>query len=416
VHTPIIKNCNEWHKRRKYEKERATMSRNLSVLALVALTSAGLASCSLWNRSTGGNITLSGNLEFTQVNLAFKVSGKLIELPIDEGMEVRKGTVLARLDVDQLQKQRARDQASLTVTETQLIQQRTAVEYQKASLEADVETRQATLRLAEAKLQELLAGSRRQEKEQAGAAAEDARTQHALAKDDWDRAQTLFKSDDISRSQYDQYRTRFNSSKALLQQAEERLSLVMEGPRKEDIEAARAQVAQARASVKQAEAVRLELKRKEQELETRRAQIEQARAQVAVVETQIADGVVTAPINGVVLVKSAEVGEVLAAGTTLATLAEMDKPWLRGYIKEQDLGRVKLGMKAKVTTDSYPGKVYWGRISFISSEAEFTPKQIQTPEERVKLVYRIKIEVENPQHELKLNMPADAEIQLESSR
>jgi len=389
------------------------MSRNLSVLALVALTSAGLASCSLWNRSTGGNITLSGNLELTQVNLAFKVSGKLIELPIDEGMEVRKGTVLARLDVDQLQKQRARDQASLTVTETQLIQQRTAVEYQKASLEADVETRQATLRLAEAKLQELLAGSRRQEKEQAGAAAEDARTQHVLAKDDWDRAQTLFKSDDISRSQYDQYRTRFNSSKALLQQAEERLSLVMEGPRKEDIEAARAQVAQARASVKQAEAVRLELKRKEQELETRRAQIEQARAQVAVVETQIADGVVTAPINGVVLVKSAEVGEVLAAGTTLATLGEMNKPWLRGYIKEQDLGRVKLGMKAKVTTDSYPGKVYWGRISFISSEAEFTPKQIQTPEERVKLVYRIKIEVENPQHELKLNMPADAEIQLD---
>ena len=389
------------------------MSRNLSVLALVALTSAGLASCTLWNRSTGGNITLSGNIELTQVNIAFKISGKIIELPIDEGMEVRKGTVLARLDVDQLQKQRARDQASLTVAETQLVQQRTAVEYQKASLEAGIETRQAALRLAEAKLQELLAGSRRQEKEQAGAAVEDARTQHALAKDDWDRAQILFKTDDISRSQSDQYRTRFNSSKALLQQAEERLSLVMEGPRKEDIEAARAQVEQARASVKQAEAVRLELKRKEQELETRRAQIEQARAQVAVVDTQLADGVVTAPINAVVLVKSAEVGEVLAAGTTLATLGEMDKPWLRGYIKEQDLGRVKLGMKAKVTTDSHPGKVYWGRISFISSEAEFTPKQIQTPEERVKLVYRIKIEVENPQHELKLNMPADAEIQLD---
>jgi HlyD family secretion protein len=388
------------------------MSRNPSVLALVALTSASLASCSLWDRSNGSRITLSGNIELTQVNIAFKVSGKLIDLPIDEGMEVRKGTVLARLDVDQLQKQRARDQAYLNVTETQLIQQRTAIEYQKASLEADVEIRQATLRLAEAKLQELLAGSRQQEKEQAGAAAEDARTQHALAKDDWDRAQTLFKTDDISRSQYDQYRTRFNSSKALLQQAEQRLSLVMEGPRKEDIEAARAQVAQARATVKQAEAVRLELKRKEQELETRRAQIEQARAQVAVVDTQIADGVVTAPTNGVVLVKSAEVGEVLAAGTTLATLGEMDKPWLRGYIKEQDLGRVKLGMKARVTTDSYPGKVYWGRVSFISSEAEFTPKQIQTPEERVKLVYRIKIEVENPQHELKLNMPADAEIQL----
>jgi HlyD family secretion protein len=388
----------------------------LPILALIALCGAGIASCGFWNRGNGSKIVLSGNIELTQVNIAFKTSGRLIELPIDEGVEVQKGMVLARLDVDQLQKQRARDLASLMVAETQLVQQGTAIEYQKASLEADIETRKAVLRQAEAKLQELLAGSREQEKAQAKAAVEDARTQHALAQDDWDRAQTLYKTDDISRSQYDQYRTRFNSSKALLQQAEERLSLIMEGPRKEDIAAARAQVEQARASVKQAEATRLELKRKEQELETRRAQIEQARAQLAVVESQISDGVTASPINGVVLVKSAEVGEVLAAGTTIATLGEMDKPWLRGYIKEQDLGRVKLGMKAKVTTDSHPGKVYQGRISFISSEAEFTPKQIQTPEERVKLVYRIKIELENPQHELKLNMPADAEIQLDSSR
>jgi HlyD family secretion protein len=92
----------------------------------------------------------------------------------------------------------------------------------------------------------------------------------------------------------------------------------------------------------------------------------------------------------------------------------MDRPWLRGYINEKDLGRVKLGSKVKITTDSAPGKIYGGRISFISAEAEFTPKQIQTQEERVKLVYRIKIEVDNPQHELKLNMPADAEIQLGS--
>ncbi len=258
----------------------------------------------------------------------------------------------------------------------------------------------------------MLAGSREQEKEQAKAAVEDARTQHALAKDDWERAQTLFKTDDISKAQYDQYRTRFNSTRSQLQQAEERLSLVMEGPRKEDIEAARAAVEQTRAALKQAEATRLELKRKEQELDTRRAQIDQARAQVAVVDTQIADGVVVAPINGVVLVKSAEAGEVLAAGTVIATLGDMDRPWLRGYIREQDLDRVKLGQKAKVTTDARLGKVYTGRISFISSQAEFTPKQIQTPEERVKLVYRIKIEVENPQHELKLNMPADAEIEL----
>lgn len=97
-------------------------------------------------------------------------------------------------------------------------------------------------------------------------------------------------------------------------------------------------------------------------------------------------------------------------------MGDLDNPWLRGYIREQDLGRVKLNMKVKVTTDSYPGKIYWGRISFISSEAEFTPKQIQTPEERVKLVYRIKIEIDNPQQELKLNMPADAEILIDENR
>jgi HlyD family secretion protein len=156
----------------------------------------------------------------------------------------------------------------------------------------------------------------------------------------------------------------------------------------------------------------LDVKRLEQELQTRRADVERARAQVAYIDSQIRDAAATSPVDGVVLVKSAEVGEVLGMGATVVAIGDLDKPWLRGYINEPDLGRVKLGSKVKVTTDSYPGKVYWGRVTFIASEAEFTPKQIQTPEERVKLVYRIKIEVENPNQELKLNMPADAEILL----
>ena len=114
-----------------------------------------------------------------------------------------------------------------------------------------------------------------------------------------------------------------------------------------------------------------------------------------------------------VLVKAANVGEIVAPGTTIVTIGDIDHPWLRGYITERDLGRVKIGAKARITTDSYPGKVYQGQVSFISSEAEFTPKQIQTSEERLKLVYRIKIDVDNPQHELKSNMPADAELVLE---
>jgi multidrug efflux pump subunit AcrA (membrane-fusion protein) len=115
--------------------------RRLPVLALIASGCACVASCGPWSRSDPSRITLSGNIELTQVNIAFKTSGRLIALPIEEGTEVRKGMMLALLDVDQLQKQRARDQASLTVTETQLTQQRTAVEYQKASLEAEIEIR-----------------------------------------------------------------------------------------------------------------------------------------------------------------------------------------------------------------------------------------------------------------------------------
>jgi len=153
------------------------------------------------------------------------------------------------------------------------------------------------------------------------------------------------------------------------------------------------------------------LQRREEDLGGRRAEVNRARAQVAITQTQINDTVVTAPMDGVVLVKSAELGEVLAAGTTVVTIGDIDHPWLRAYIAETDLGRVKLGSKVKVTTDSYPGKIYNGRVSFISSEAEFTPKQIQSAEERVKLVYRIKIDIDNPLHELKSNMPADAEIQ-----
>jgi HlyD family secretion protein len=134
---------------------------------------------------------------------------------------------------------------------------------------------------------------------------------------------------------------------------------------------------------------------------------------VALIDSQLGDTVAASPIDGVVLVKSANVGEILAPGTTVMTIGDIDHPWLRGYINERDLGRVKLGTKAKISTDSYPGKVYWGRVSFIASEAEFTPKQIQTSEERLKLVYRIKIDVDNPQRELKSNMPADAELVLE---
>ena len=390
------------------------MKRKIIPLIIVAAVAVGAGFW--WSgrlaRGRENRLVVSGNIELTQVDISFKVPGKLVELNVDEGTLVKKGTILGRIDREQVEKQRNRDEAGVTSAESQYQQMETSVQWQRQTLESDIALRKAEQRAAQAQLDQLLAGSRPQEIQQARAAVSDAKAQHDQAQADWDRAQDLYKNDDISKQQYDQYRTRLDTTAALLRQAEERLALVLEGPRKEDIEAARAQVARAEAAVRASEANRLELKRREEDLVARRADIARARAQVAITDTQISDTTVASPIDGVVLVKSAEIGEVLAAGTTVVTIGDIDHPWLRGYINETDLGRVKLGQPATLTTDSFPGKTYPGRISFISSEAEFTPKQIQTREERVKLVYRIKIDVDNRNHELKSNMPVDAEIQL----
>jgi HlyD family secretion protein len=363
-----------------------------------------------WKKNNRGALAVSGNIELTEVNVSFKTPGRLVERLVDEGQRVRKGMVVARLDQEQLLRQRDRIRAALASAENRLLQQGTAIEFQTENVASQIQQRQAELRQAEANLAQLLAGSRKQDIEQARAAVSGAEAVFEKARKDWERAQTLFKKEDISASEFDRAKTTFEGAEAALRQVRERLGLVIEGPRKEDIEGARALVARAQAGLRTAEAARLELKRMQQELATRRAEIDQVRAELAVVEVQLSDMVAVSPIDGVVLVKAAEVGEVLAAGTSVVTVGDLDHPWLRAYISEQDLGRVKLGDNVKVTGDSFPAKIYPGRVSFISSEAEFTPKQIQTKEERVKLVYRIKIDVENPNHELKSNMPADAEI------
>jgi HlyD family secretion protein len=281
---------------------------------------------------------------------------------------------------------------------------------QEETLAGQVQQRQDEVRQAEARLAELLAGSRDQEVAQARAAVDRAQTEYDRAANDWKRAQKLFHDEDISAADFDQYRMRWESDAAMLKTAKEQFALVKEGPRKEQIEQARAQVGQAKAALRLAQAQRLELKRRREEMQARTADVAGRKADIAIIGSQLSDTVAVSPIDGVVLTKGAEPGEVVAAGTTVLTVGDLAHPWVRAYIGERDLGRVKLGQKVRVSTDSFPGKVYQGRVSFISAEAEFTPKQIQTPEERAKLMYRVKIDVENPAGELKSNMPADAEI------
>ncbi|HLH20665.1 MAG TPA: efflux RND transporter periplasmic adaptor subunit [Bryobacteraceae bacterium] len=386
--------------------------RIVPILVIVLAAVAGAIAYRNLHHGDPNRIVVSGNIELEEVNIAFKTAGRLIERAVDEGDTVRKGQVIARLDRDQLIAQQERETAGLQSSEYQLAQAETSLQWQKATLAADIEQKKADLAAAEARLAELKHGSRPQEIQDARAAVEAAQAEADRAQKDYERGQTLIKNDDISAAQFDQYRDRADATAASLKSAKERLDLVLAGPRIEQIEAQAAQVERSRALLKMTEANALELKRREQELATRRAEAARSKASLALIGTQISDTVAESPVDGVVLVKAADVGEILAPGTTVVTVGDIDHPWLRGYINETDLAKVKIGSLARVTTDSYPGKVYRGRVSFISSEAEFTPKQIQTQQERVKLVYRIKIEVENPNHELKSNMPADAEIVL----
>jgi HlyD family secretion protein len=385
-------------------------------IIIPVLVLAGAATAYVIVRGNGDHdpnrIALSGNIEMTQINVGFKSAGQLEEITVREGDTVSQGQVLARLDRDQLEQQEAGAEAALAGAKAQLAQAGTAAEWQRRTVSGDIEAREAEMRALQARLEELKTGSRPQEIREVEAAVSAARTELDRASRDWERAQTLYKNEDISTQQYDQFRARYEAASAALRQAEQRAALVKEGPRKETIAAAEAQVSRARAALNVGEANRLEVRRREQEITARKAEMDRLQAQIALVGEQLSDTIAKAPIDSVVLVKSADEGEIIAPGTTILTLGDVAHPWLRGYINEQDLGRVKLGQAVKVTTDSYPGKTYEGRITFISSEAEFTPKQIQTQQERVKLVYRVKIEVDNPNRELKLNMPADAEIVL----
>jgi HlyD family secretion protein len=389
------------------------MKKRIPVAILVILIAAGVYF--LLNRGendSGNMIKVSGNIELTEVGIAFKTSGRLIERAVDEGDTVKKGMIIARLDSDQLTAQKDSQAAGLQFAVAQLAQAETALDWQRQSLDADLEQRRADLAAAEARLLEPKNGSRPEENREAEAAVAAAQAEYIRTGNDWTRAEALYKNGDISTALYDQYRSQRERAEAALKQAAERQALVIAGPRREQVEAAAAQVERARAAINAAEANRLEIRRREQELPLRRADIDRARANLALIETQLADTEVYSPIDGVVLVKAAEPGEILPAGMPVMTVGDIDHPWLRAYIRATDLGKVKLGDGVKITTDSYPGKIYEGRVSFIASDAEFTPKQIQTQEERVKLVYRIKIDVENPEHELKSNMPADAVIEL----
>jgi HlyD family secretion protein len=354
-------------------------------------------------RSDPGIIRVSGNIEVTDVEVSFKTAGRVEERPVSEGQIVQAGQLVAQLDRNELLQEvslRRADVEAVKATLAELVAGSRPEEIQEAS---------AAVRKAQAGLDELLAGSRPQDVAAQQASLRRAEAEAQRWKDEFSRQETLFKADVISVREFDAAKAAYAVAGAKVREETERLKLVLEGPRREQIE-------QARAALKQAEQRHALIKKgpRRETIDQARARLDQAEQALAVAETRLSYATVRAPLGGVVLSENIEPGMYVAPGTPVITVGDLKNVWLRAYINETDLGRVKVGQRVRASTDTYPGKYYDGQVSFIASQAEFTPKNVQTEKERVKLVYRIKVDILNPDMELKPGMPADAVILTET--
>jgi len=294
-------------------------------------------------------IRVSGNIEITEVEVSFKIPGRVEERPVFEGQMITEGQVVARLD--------------------------------QKDLKLEIAQRQAQVAAARAVLAELQTGSRPEEITQAEAALERVQAEGSRARIEFERQKRLFDREVISTREFDQAKTAFEAAEARIREARAFSALVRKGPRQEKID--------------QSEAT-----------------LQQAKQALELAQTRLNYATLLSPISGMVLSENVQSGEYVSPGTPVISLGDLSRVYLRAYINETDLGRIKLGQKVHLTTDTFPGKKYEGKISFIAPQAEFTPKNIQTQKERVKLVYRIKVEIPNPNMELKPGMPADGEILL----
>jgi HlyD family secretion protein len=202
-------------------------------------------------------------------------------------------------------------------------------------------------------------------------------------------------------------RTNADAARAAYEAAEERYKLVKAGPREEVIREGKANLMGSDAVLTAAEAAVREVEKMKLDLKALQAQAEQADAQLAIAKDDLQKSRLYAPFDGFITVKNVEEKEYVQPGTPVLTLAQLDEVWVKTYVPQTQLGKVYLGRNARVISDTFPGKSYPGLVTFISQEAEFTPKNVQTKEERVKLVYRIKVTLKNPNQELKAGMPVD---------
>ncbi len=290
----------------------------------------------------------SGTMECTQVRVASEVGGRITHLLAQEGDRLRTGQVIARIDTNTFALRRDESAAALAQ--------------------------------AQAQLDLLMAGSREEDIQRAREQLREARAMSDSATADLKRIADIFAAGSATAKQMDDAKAAAERTAAATAAAEQQLNRLVKGSREQEIRAAQAAAALAQARLAQSEKV-------------------------------LRDCVVTAPTDGIVTTRTAEPGEVIAPGTPLLTLSRLDEVWLSLYIPETRLRDVSLGQKAYLAIDG-DAKRYEGTVTFISPEAEFTPRNIQTPDERTKLVYRVKITLPNPQGLFKPGMPADGYLKI----
>ncbi len=334
------------------------MPKKLLFALLLLVLAAGLFAGYRWwfapagETAGGGALALYGNVDIREAQLAFNGSEHIAEILVQEGDRVSKGQLLARLHTELLLAQVAEAEAAL--------------EAQRAVL---------------AKLE---AGSRPEEIHKAQAELAAARAEAKAAHDSYRRVARLLEKKLASPQDEEQARSLADAAAARVKALEAALALLEAGPREEDIAAARAQ------------------------LKAREAALDLARQ-------RLADAELHAPADGVIRNRIREPGDMAFPQTPVLTLAFVDPVWVRAYLPEPMLGRVRLGATAWITTDSYPGKRYAGWVGYVSPSAEFTPKTVQTPELRTRLVYSVRVFACNPAGELRLGMPASVEIELDQA-
>jgi len=293
-------------------------------------------------------VSVTGTIEAIQVDVSAKITGRIAERPVNEGDRVAAGQLLVRLD--------------------------------EAEQAAEVRRQEAAVRTAQSTLNDLLAGARREELEDARAALQSASATREWTERDFRRAEGLFRQTLIAAQEVDRARQAYEVAVAQEKSARQKLLLLEAGSRPDQVEAARGALAQARSAVDMA-------------------------------GTRLKEMTIFSPLEGVVLRKNLEVGELASPGVSILTLMKPSDIWVRAYVPEEEVGRIKVGSPARVAVDAYPARRFPGRITEIASEAEFTPRNVQTKKERVNLVFRIKIAVDNPEGILKPGMPADADIE-----